>query len=99
MSIAEQAPPSEADVAAWMNELRQIQLEQHEGKWNFTGDEKDAEAMANHAEYVRSRVRRGIELTALLRRSNTGPAKPGGKRAGRKAPPIDLQAVEDELLG
>ena len=101
----EPSPTTPQDLMAWNKELMDIQKEQHEGKWNAP-EIQDPQALAAHAEYVRNRVRRGIELTALLRRSNTGPAKPDGARAkaasGKGKKPkytaAELQAIEDDLL-
>lgn len=103
----EASAPAPQDLMAWNKELMDIQKEQHEGRWNAP-ETQDPEALARHAEHVRSRVRRGIELTALLRRSNTGPAKPEGARAKaasgtgkskkKSFSAEELQAIEDDLL-
>ena len=101
MSV-EAAPPTEGDIMSWNKELMDIQREQHMGTWDFKGNENDEKAKEAHDVYVLSRVRRGIELTALLRRSNTGPAKATGTRASKARKGTksqdELKAIEDELL-
>lgn len=65
-----------------------IMAEQAEGLW----DKWEAESPEGEAR-VAARIRTGIAITAILRRTNTGPAKAG---KGRKK--VDLQAIEAELL-
>lgn len=43
-----------------------------------------------------ARMKRGIELTAILRRSNTGPAAPKGKK---KVASKDMTGLAKSLLG
>jgi hypothetical protein len=101
MSIEAQTSPAEGeDFTALNAQLIELQKEQHAGQWDYKGDPNDESAKQAHEEYIRNRVRLGIELTARLRRSNTGPAKATGKRGtakkGKSAE--ELQAIEDELL-
>ncbi len=102
MSIEAHTSPAEGeDFTALNAQLIELQKEQHAGQWDYKGDPSDEAAKQAHEEYIRNRVRLGIELTARLRRSNTGPAKATGKRgaAGKKGKSAEeLQAIEDELL-
>jgi hypothetical protein len=71
-------------------ELVEITKEQASGAW----DKAEAEG---RAEWVQSRVKRAIELTSILRRTNTGPAKPKGARASKKTKP-DAASIKADLL-
>lgn len=90
------AAPSDPDPALLHKEFNEITVEQNSGAWDYKGDPNDKAAIEKHEEYVRSRVKRGIELVAILRRSNTGPAK--AKPAKRGKPAIDLVAAAASLL-
>lgn len=93
------AAEAEPDPAVLRAEFNEIMRESDSGRFNYQGDPNDKEAMAKHAEWVRSRVKRGIELSTILRRQNTGPAraKPAGRGRGKK-PAIDQAAILQNLL-
>ena len=59
------------DEAKAQLELREIIIEQHQGKWIFAGNPADKAMLAIHEDFVRGRVNRGIELTAQLRQVQT----------------------------
>ena len=59
------------DDAKAQMELREIIIEQHQGKWIFAGNPADKAMLAIHEDFVRGRVNRGIELTAQLRQVQT----------------------------
>lgn len=80
------AADPQLDYAKLKAEQDEIMREQASGAWDKEGVDLD---------WVRSRIKRGIEVTALLRRTNTGPAKPKSKRRGGK---VDIEAITEELL-
>ena len=93
---------SEADKApeAFHAELtalqREIMSEQASGKWEL----QEGETEAQHAARVPPRIRRGITIVALLRKTHTGPAKP---KAGAKAPrgrksKVNVEEISASLL-
>src|SRR5437667_13971 len=43
------------------------------------------------------RMKRGVEITSILRRTNTGPAAP--KRKGRSSKNVDMEGLAKNLLG
>ena len=77
------------------SELREILLEQHQGKWIWKGAGDDKEGIRLHDEFVRARVRRGIELTAIDR-GITATAKPRGK--GKPISKLSVEAALSEDL-
>ncbi len=81
----------EYNLDAVRSELREIQLEQHAGKWIWKGDPNDKAGLASHDEYVRARVNRGIELTAIDRGISAAP-KPRGKPK-----PVSKESVQAAL--
>lgn len=58
----------------------------------------DAQPWIAHERFVALRVKRGIAIAMELRRSNTGPARPGSKRAAAKKT-VDLEAITQDILG
>jgi hypothetical protein len=76
------------DHAKLKAEQDEIMREQASGAWDRKGVDP---------EWVRTRIKRGIEVTALLRRTNTGPAKPKSSRRGGKGK-VDVEAITEELL-
>lgn len=79
---------SEPNPLHLKGELDDLIKEQAGGGWDFKEGDKQA-----HDTWVSSRVKRCIELTALLRRTNTGPAKAGGRGKRAKVesgPPVSL---------
>lgn len=78
------------DESTLRAEQSRIMREQADGTW----DRWEAEGEAGELK-VAARIRTGIAITAILRRTNTGPAKAGGAKGKRKA---DLAAIEAELL-
>jgi len=81
---------SEPDLVQLKAELDSIQIQQAKGGW----EKQPGETQAQWEDRVAAIVRRGIEITALLRRANTGPAKP--KSRGKKI--VDMEAITRELL-
>ena len=83
--------PAESDELSFqknLSELDSLRKEQQDGLWEKIS-----------AEDVQAKVKRCIELTALLRRSNTGPAKASGARGksrARKTPP-DIAQIRSGL--
>jgi len=63
----------EVDEPRLRHEQAQIMREQSSGLWN----EWEAKGEGHRVE---ARVRTGIAIAAILRRQNTGPAKPASKR-------------------
>lgn len=91
MSLTDLVTPSPAeDFLKLKAELDDILKEQAGGRW----DEAEKEGKAD---WVQLRVRRCIELTSILRRTNTGPAKAGG-RGKTKKPKMDLESIKNDLL-
>lgn len=91
----------EENPAVLQTEQNEIMREQARGEWKKWEDLSDAikakfKNAEEHQAWVQKRIHRGIEVTMLLRRSNTGPAKPGSKRAGKK--PLDLDAINADIL-
>lgn len=74
------------EVAKLRKEQSEIMAEQASGKW----DEPNVDPT-----WLQARVRRGIEIASILRRTNTGPSKP---KASKKKPAVDIEAVEASLL-
>lgn len=90
-------PDIPADTTALVAELEALKREQLEGKWELAA-KAEAQTLEDFDTWVCLQIRRCIELTQILRRTNTGPAKPGGKRGGKKRE-VDFAAIEKELLG
>jgi hypothetical protein len=90
MPSIEPQSPTQGD-SEWLklkSELDEILKEQAGGKW------ENADPT-----WVQSRVKRTIELTSILRRTNTGPAKPKSARAkGKRGPSVDLASIKADLL-
>ena len=87
-------PPSDEDVILLTRERDNLRNEQLSGKWDEPSAGVSQEA---HDKFVQTQLRRAIEINSILRRTNTGPAKPGSKRASRKKP-IDIEAIRADLL-
>lgn len=85
MTLEAPAETPELELARLRKEQQEIMVEQASGAW----DQPDVKP-----EWLQARVRRGIEIASILRRTNTGPAKPA--KAGRKK--VDIEAVEASLL-
>jgi hypothetical protein len=81
---------SEPDLVQLKAELDSIQIQQAKGGW----ERQPGEAQSAWEDRVAAIVRRGIEITALLRRANTGPAKP----KSRTKRVVDMEAITRELL-
>jgi len=92
-------PPIEVDFVQAEAELRLLTREQLEGKWDYKGPSEDAQAKRAFDEGILPKIKRCIELTAILRRTNTGPAKATGARGKRKAKAApDLERIKASLL-
>ena len=89
-------PQAEIPIESIRSELRELLIEQHQGKWIYQGNPNDKEALRKHEDWVGSRVARGIELTALDRGFTTS-AKPRGKKAGVSKESIQAALSEDLL--
>lgn len=101
LGLTAAATPAEVEIdpAILRAEFNEI-MRASEAGFDFKGNKDDVQAKAAHDEAVRKKIARGIELSAILRRQNTGPAKAkttGGKR-GAKRPAIDTAAAMAELL-
>ncbi len=95
------------DLDEVRRQLRDIIIEQHEGKWVFKGPTKDniplakggipldQDAYTIHEEFVRTRVNWGIALTARERGITVEPKTKG---RGAKGSSITAASLED-LLG
>ena len=97
------APTAEAepDPAILRMEFNEIMRASDAGEFEYKGNPNDLKAKAEHEEKTRQRIRRGIELSQILRRQNTGPAKPkaAGGRAKRSSKlAIDAAAAAAKLL-
>ncbi len=88
--MTDTAVDPQLDYAKLKAEQDEIMREQASGIWDKNKDD------LKHQAWVMSRIKRGIVVTALLRRTNTGPAKPKSKRRGGAK--IDIEAITEELL-
>ena len=80
------------------SKLRDLLIEQHQGKWAFGGSEEDKDAMQKHDDFVRDRINLGIALTAIERGITTA-AKPRAKAPGARAAKESLAAaITEDLL-
>lgn len=82
-----------------LTELDKLRKEQQDGEWEYKGSPDDKKALEAHSEALQLKARRCIELTRLLRRANTGPAKASGARGksrARKAP-TDIATIRAGL--
>lgn len=75
-------------------ELDNIQREQAAD----AGEPKAGQSPESYSTEVQVRCRRAIEIIAILRRTNTGPAKVTGKRGAAKKGKIDMSKLRSELL-
>lgn len=94
VSEADKAPETfHAELTALQ---REILTEQTSGAW----EPRDGESQADADERITSRIRRGIEIVALLRRTHTGPAKPKTAKAAKtpKRSKANLEAINASLL-
>lgn len=100
LAVTATPAPEEIDPAILRSEFNEIMRASEAGEFTYKGDPSDAAAKALFDESVRKRVARGIELAAILRRQNTGPAKakPTAKGGRGKKPAIDTAAAMAELL-
>lgn len=101
LGLTAAAAPAEVEIdpAILRAEFNEIMRASEAGEFEFKGEPNDAQAKATHDEAVRKKIARGIELSAILRRQNTGPAKPKAAKAGRgKRPTVDVAAAMAELL-
>lgn len=87
--------PPESDFPMLIAELEALKKEQMEGKWKPEA-KLEAQTPDDFEVWVSSRIRRGVELTTILRRSNTGPAN-SKKKPSKKA--ANMEAVKAALLG
>lgn len=78
-------------------QMRDVIIEQHQGKWIYGGPDGDKEAEEKHNDFVRSRINWGIALTARERRIQVEGKKPKGGGKGSKSSPI-AAAFTDDLL-
>ena len=99
-------PLAEADLATTDpiildQELKLLRGEQFNMEdWKPAADateEANAESKRHYDDRVAFLIRRQIAILAALRKTGTGPAKAGGKRA--KKAPTDLAALEAKLMG
>ena len=107
--MTDAAVDPQLDYAKLKAEQNEIMREQAGGAWGpagqMTSEERFKQLSAEYQkkygtpaafdEAVHLRIKRGIEVTALLRRTNTGPAKAKSKRRGGK---VDIEAITEELL-
>lgn len=100
MTEATSQPEIPADPAALHREFNDYVAAQARGEFDYKGDPNDAKARAEFEARAFEKFKRAIELTAILRRANTGPAK-AKKGTSRKKADSSLSAaeIEDELLG
>lgn len=77
-------------------EMRNVIIEQHQGKWIFGGAQDDKAGIEKHDLYVQSRVCWGIALTARERAIQVEPkAKGKGSRAAKES---IAAAITEDLL-
>ena len=91
MSTTDVAGVSPEEYLSLSNELSQLMKDQAAGMLEPQKGETDEQWQTRTA----LRVKRGIEITSILRRSNTGPAAP----RKRKAAKADLEGLAKNLLG
>jgi hypothetical protein len=92
VTTTEVAGVSPEEYIALDNELKQNMRDQASGKWEKQANETQEQCDAR----VQKIVRRCVELTSILRRSNTGPAAPK-KRGARAAKQLDEKALQSLL--
>lgn len=85
-------PNNEADFAAASGELNQLLKDQAGGLLEQQPGENETTWKTRQA----LRIKRGIELSAILRRSNTGPAAAKGA-AKRKRTKAEIDSLADLL--
>ena len=89
---SEVAAVSPEEFLALQNELNQLMKDQAAGLLNLQPNESEDA----WKERTAKRVKRGIEITSILRRTNTGPAAPKTKRKLAKQ---DMEGLAKNLLG
>lgn len=99
----EATTPTEIDPAILRNEFNEIIRAADAGEFTYKGDPNEPDFLSKKAafnELVRVKVKRGIELQAILRRQNSGPAKPkaAAKGRGKKKGGVDTAAIMAGLL-
>lgn len=88
----------QVDRAALLAEFQAYLRAQALGEFEYRGDPNDAPAKTKHEADEFIRFKRVIELTAILRRENTGPAKPKKAAAGTKGRKSSIDVSSDSLL-
>jgi len=89
---SEVAAVSPEEFLALQNELNQLMKDQAAGLLEKQPSESEEQWKLRTA----ARVKRGIEITSILRRSNTGPAAPKARKARSKQ---DMEGLAKNLLG
>lgn len=76
--------------------LKELMVEQAQRKWIYEhrGSEQQKLTEPEFASWVQGRVKMGIAISSILRRTNTGPAK--APKRGKAAP--DLSAISEDML-
>ena len=92
MSTVEVSSVSPEEFLKLEEELKQLQRDQAAG---LLDKPQGSETKEQFELRVNARCRRGIEITSILRRTNTGPAAP----KGRKKKDIDIEGLAKNLLG
>jgi len=92
MTTQEAALVSPEEFIKLEGELRQIQIDQAAGKFERQQSETEDAWKARLA----LTMKRGVELTSILRRTNTGPGKP---RKSAKNKKVDMDGLAKALLG
>lgn len=93
MSTVEVSSVSPEEFLKLDNELKQLQRDQAAG---LLDKPQGGETQEQFELRCSARVRRGIEITSILRRTNTGPAAP---KRGKKAKDVDMEGLAKSLLG
>lgn len=97
LGLVAQTAEAEPDPALLRAEFNEIMRASESGEFEYKGDPNDKDAMAKFAEAVRLKVKRGIELSQILRRQNTGPARAKPASKGRRKS-VDTKAAIANLL-
>ena len=92
MTTQEAALVSPEEFLKLDSELKQIMVDQASGKF----DRKPTETDEQWKKRLSDTMRRGVELTSILRRTNTGPGKP--KRSAKNKN-VDMEGLAKSLLG
>lgn len=94
MSTVESIATSPEEWLKLEEELRQMQRDSAAGKF----EKQEGETTDLWEARLAKLMKRGVEITSILRRTNTGPAAPKKARGSRNKD-VDIAKLSDDLLG